>query len=433
MFRAGFARLDITPPLGTPMAGYYEMRYADGILDPLYINAVAWSDGHDTVLLITADILLVSLPVADLLRRMVSQRTGVAEDHIMIHALHPHTAFRVGNSESAVTDQAYLDVFYRKFADAAQMAMDDLSEAAAASAIREAIEPLSFVRRYILKDGSLKTNPQDVPKEDILRPAAEADNRVRLLRFIREGKKEITLVNFCTHPDVVSGTRISADWPGFARRFVEEDHPDVNCVMINGFQGDTNHFDYIGGRFQSQRGYAYSQKMGRVIADTVNLIWDKTEIHHAFHVSGESKIIFNKCSTRGEEYYEECRAYADRYSAGDYSTQYTESGIEKAEAYRIADMPNQPVFHKLMITALGLGDVVFLGVSGEPFTQYIHLISEMVPEKRLITVTLCNGGEGYLPSKMAFDQGGYEVISSHYTPELEETVLGTVRQMLEHF
>ena len=434
MLKAGFSRLDITPPFGTPLAGYYEMRYADGVLDPIYLNAVALNDGDGTILIITADVLLIRLAVANELRDMISKSTGVPADHILINSLHPHTSLRIGGVGGAVVkDQAFLDVFYRKFVDAAKIALDDMSEASLGVAIQEAVEPISFVRRYFLKDGSLKTNPGGIPKEDIIKPAAVADNRVRLLRFVREGKPEIALVNFCTHPDVIGGTKVSADWPGFVRRFVEEEHPNTHCMLINGFQSDTNHYDYIGGRTRAQKGYEHSRKMGRVIADTVNLIWNKTEKHEKCKVYGETRIVFNKCSTRGEEHYEECKAYADRYRAGDYSSQHTESGIEKAEACRIADMPEQPVYHKIMITVLGLGDIAFFGISGEPFTEYSYIASEKAPDKFIITATCANGGEGYLPSKMAFDQGGYEVISSHYTPELEETVMKAAVEMLNSF
>ena len=34
-YRAGFARADITPPLGTPIVGYFERRVARGVLDAL--------------------------------------------------------------------------------------------------------------------------------------------------------------------------------------------------------------------------------------------------------------------------------------------------------------------------------------------------------------------------------------------------------------
>ena len=45
MLKAGFGRIDITPPLGVSVQGYYEKRLADGILDPLYATAVAFEDG----------------------------------------------------------------------------------------------------------------------------------------------------------------------------------------------------------------------------------------------------------------------------------------------------------------------------------------------------------------------------------------------------
>ena len=44
-FKAGFARTDITPPMGSFMPGYFKDRRAKEVLDPLQINCVAFSDG----------------------------------------------------------------------------------------------------------------------------------------------------------------------------------------------------------------------------------------------------------------------------------------------------------------------------------------------------------------------------------------------------
>ena len=48
MLQAGFARVDVTPPLGNPLAGYFNRREADGVLDPIELNALAVSDGENT-------------------------------------------------------------------------------------------------------------------------------------------------------------------------------------------------------------------------------------------------------------------------------------------------------------------------------------------------------------------------------------------------
>ena len=64
MLQAGFARLDITPPFGLSLAGYFRDRKADGILDPIELNAIAVKNDTDTVLLIAAD-LIKSTPPPD--------------------------------------------------------------------------------------------------------------------------------------------------------------------------------------------------------------------------------------------------------------------------------------------------------------------------------------------------------------------------------
>ena len=49
MIKAGFSRVDVTPPLGTFLSGYFSDRYAKGMIDPLYLNSVALSNGENTV------------------------------------------------------------------------------------------------------------------------------------------------------------------------------------------------------------------------------------------------------------------------------------------------------------------------------------------------------------------------------------------------
>ena len=53
MLKAGFARVDVTPPMGSPVDGYFNDRVAKGILDPIELNAVAFSDGERRAVMIT--------------------------------------------------------------------------------------------------------------------------------------------------------------------------------------------------------------------------------------------------------------------------------------------------------------------------------------------------------------------------------------------
>ena len=51
--QVGYARVNVTPPLGVNLAGYYKVRFADGVLDELEVCAVAVKAGDDTVIVVT--------------------------------------------------------------------------------------------------------------------------------------------------------------------------------------------------------------------------------------------------------------------------------------------------------------------------------------------------------------------------------------------
>ena len=65
MIKAGFARLDVTPPLGADLSGYFYIRHAKGVRDPLDLNAVAVSNGTDTVILMAIDFIGIRINYMD--------------------------------------------------------------------------------------------------------------------------------------------------------------------------------------------------------------------------------------------------------------------------------------------------------------------------------------------------------------------------------
>ena len=431
MLQAGFARLDITLPLGTGLAGYFAPRPATGVRDPLSVNAIAVSDGEQTALLITVDALGMRYMFCDEIRALIEERTGVPADHVIINALHQHTSFvmRPKGGTCALEDKEYIDVLYRKFADVAKMAVDDLFDAELYFGVRRATEDLSFIRRYRMKDGSVKTNP-GTSWQDIVEPAGKSDNDVRLLRFVREGKKDIALVNFCTHPDVIGGYKISADWPGFVRRFVEAEHSNANCLLVNGFQGDVNHFNFQIPKEQRGSGYAHAEHMGRVIADTVNLLWDEGALQSSGAVRAGMTAIYNQTRTDGAEDYDVCKPIYDEFQK---TFKVPEDAAIRDLAYlrRVVEMRTDPIFRRVPVSAICFGNFAFVGLGGEPFSHYAEAIREGTPDKTVISVTCANGFEGYLPTALAFEEGGYEATASAFTPNLEQQCVDAATKLLQ--
>ena len=427
MLQAGFSRVDVTPPLGSYLAGYYHERYAEGVLDPIELNAIALSDGENKAVIIVTDLQGLRKAWADPIREKVAAATGLSISSVTVSALHQHTsiALRPGKANNVIKDNAYLDFLYRKFADVAVMALDDLSDAVMTIGEEETAEQISFIRRYKLKDGTYRTNPFGV-EDQILEPAEKPDNTVRLIRFKRENKKDIALVNFACHPDVVGGLKLSADWCGYVRKFVEEDNEDVSCILVNGFQGDSNHVNFMG---EKKCGLERSIEMGRIIADSVKNLWDKGEAVKEFKLSSSVEVAYTPTSRDKIEFYDECKKlYKEK--AGQTSEK-TESGIGYSEAGRIiTTVESAPLIQKIPITVVSVGKVVLVGIGCEPFTNYATNLRKAYPDKFIITSCSMNGHEGYLPTKVSFEQGGYESTTSPYTESVEEDCMKVINKLI---
>jgi len=437
VLKVGFAKVDVTPQLGVPVMGHYNKRIADGILDSIELVALAANDGEKTVLIITGDFLGIHEKWATELRKLISAETGVAEDHIYLQALHQHTSVLIGYNphlyevvETTTSEQElYLKFLYRKYADVAKMAIDDMCETEMSVGQKKTDTDISFVRRYRMKDGSVKTNPKREEIENVEGPLGDADNTVRLVRFKREGAKDIALVNFSTHPDVVGGTKFSADWPGFVRRMTETDIPNVHCILVNGAQGDTNHVNRFAPKSTLTK-YEFSAHMGRVITDAVIDLWDKTEKKEASRVYGQIQERYIPTNTSRIDEIEECQRLKQAYLDGTYQP----NGMgERADFYRAAALHSQSLFQKVLVSVIGIGEVAFVGFGGEPFTWYAEQARAAAPDLFVITTCTTNCYAGYLPTKEAFEEGGYEGKSTNFTVGLVDTMTKTVKEMLDNY
>ena len=85
--KAGFARLDVTPPNGTCIASrYFYFVPAEGFLEPLEVNALALADENKTVVLIAADFGGMTQSYMEKFRARVAERTKLPLDCISIRA-----------------------------------------------------------------------------------------------------------------------------------------------------------------------------------------------------------------------------------------------------------------------------------------------------------------------------------------------------------
>ena len=457
IFKVGFARVDITPPMGTPIVGYFETRIASGTLDNLEANALAVSDGDRTAVLIAADLLgIEGVAFNAALRRRIAAATGVEADAIYVHCTHTHTGPGAGKSDAGRTDLFDGTDFYNEFlatrlTDVARFAIADLAPASLAVGNAEA-KRISFLRRYRMKDGSIRTNP-GINNPDIAEPIGNLDETVRVLRIrrdlpsacLRQGRAaDIAVLNFATHPDVVGGEMVSGDWPAFARRTFERAEPGTRCIFFNGAQGDVNHvctdprpgereglhpdFDDV------DRGYEHAKHMGRVVAAAALSVWGKCVPVEAGSIRFGIETIRVPSQMPTAADLPKAKKIATLHREGrDSELPFTGMQLTTAvaEAERMLLLENGPETFELPLSMVSLGNaVVFAGIPGEPFSDIGHAIRANSPFGMTICTCLTNGSCGYFPVASAYDEGGYEARSSVFASTVaDDIVAGMVKRL----
>lgn len=431
---AGFARVDVTPVMGTGIPGYFKPRFVEGVLDELEINALALSCGETKSILLSMDHEGIKREIAAEFRAHISEVTGIPAEHIFIHATHTHTGGNLVKDSANEFDREYYQRVYYKMADAARLAVADLKPARMGYGTGTAPN-IAFLRRFRMKDGSIRTNP-GVNNPDILEPLGRIDEQVCVLRFDRKEAEDIVLVSFACHPDTVGGCKVSADWPGFLRRTVEKALDHTKCIFFNGAEGDVNHVNVhpVGGDLNDMfmdfddvsRGYGHARHMGRVAAGGVLQIYDKVKYTEADQLKCRQRTIFVPSNMPKPEELPEARRIDALHRAGkDEELPFTGMMLTTvvAEADRMLRLEHGPEKFEMELSAIAIGDVALIGIPGEPFNGIGKALKEAEGWGMIIPTCLTNGHQGYFPMMDAYREGGYEARSSNFRAGTAELLI----------
>ena len=223
LLSAGAASFDITPTDSQFLFGYpHESRYSTGVHDPLFASALyLCNNRNEQLLFVACDIIFVPKSVALRARRRIENATGISPASIMITATHTHsgpsTVKYLSNDADPIVpdpDENYL----RRLEDGIVEAAEQAVQQAAPTSIG-----------LVEADGScVGTNRRD--------PAGSTNPRVPVLAVKKQGADDlIALMIVCSmHPTVLheDSTLASADFPGSAKQYLQENFAGADCPII---------------------------------------------------------------------------------------------------------------------------------------------------------------------------------------------------------
>lgn len=446
-FKVGFAKTNVTPPLGIGVAGYYIPRYAKGVLDELEIRTLAFSLADKKILMISLPVCLISKGKCLEYAEKIEQKTGISKDNMFISATHTHNGGLIEPTDAFESDDNltywYSDFMGSRIVDSVVLALSDLAPAKMGYITGYAPERVAYIRRYKMKDGTTLTCPP-INDPNIDYPIGELDQRVHILRFDRENKKSVVLVNYGLHADTINGELLSSDWPHWMYKTIDAALDGVESIFFNGAEGDvgsTHVFPEGGDMNDTEISFDNEMKspgmarfVGRALAGTVLQVYDKVHYIDVDSIDIMKKTVSVSANVPTPEELPLAKKYKELHEAGrDDEIPYTAMQLTTvvAEALRMCNMENNSEEIELDIIGVRIGDVAFVGIPGEPFTEIGVEIKKADGYKMIMPCGLTNDYAGYFPVKEAFDEGGYEARTSKYKGDVAEKIIGGGKALLD--
>ena len=416
--RVGAATVLITPDAGTPMAGYYFARASEGVHDDLFAKAIVIESDGKKAAFVALDLISTTRDLVTEVRRLAELATGIPGDSIMISATHAHTgpvlAGRGARDSSLGSDEGpsrkFRDELSPKIVRAIINANGRLSPAKT-SAGHGQEGSIAFNRRFHMKDGTVGWNPGK-RNPNIIKPAGVIDPDVPVIYFeSKEGRPIATYVNYAVHLDNVGGAKISADMPAIlAQSLLLFKGPEMVTLFSAGCCGDINHIDVSWA--EPQKGFENASRMGVILAGEVLRTWPKLATIEPGPIQAKTVMVPLDLPELKPGDVEKARGIASRHQSATKTDAPT--FLETVWAYKVLDVSareGKPNEVEVQVIALG-NELAWVSLPGEIFVELGLRIKQDSPFRHTVVVELANGSLGYIPSRRAYQQGNYEVVSA---------------------
>lgn len=435
-FKLGAAKTGMTPPKGSIIGDSYGIRVSEGVHDELYIKTLVFEQAGKRVAFITLDV--ISLPHLLVMksRALIHKQTGIAVNNIILNATHLHAGpqmnplfWDVVGGSAKLKSQEFAHKLPELILESVKSAISKIQPVhVSIGNVQET--SISFNRRFLMKDGTFKTNPGKL-NPNIVRPAGPIDPSLSMVYFESLDKKPVAiLVNFALHVAVVGGNNFSSDFPGVMSNLIGKvKGEEVVTVFTNGTSGNINHIDVSNSNQLS--GFDESERIGTILADRVlNALNSLRPIPitslkatiqavnlPVFKVVEKLEMIWAKdvISKFGKP---KGSGFADVVSAWRILdlVKYQGGLDTRHNSTTTVPLTDDGSALESEVSVIAFGDqMALVGFPGDAFVELGLGIKLNSPFPfTIVSEQSGNGTISYMPNKKAFPEGQYEVNSARY-------------------
>lgn len=425
VLRAGSAAVDITPATGE-------------VLDRLYAKAIVLLQGNERAAFVECDLIQVAPEVFDQARQLASEKTGIPAANLCVAATHTHNGV------------SFCDDLPGRIAQAVVRAHALAKPARLEAGIARQEEPISFNRRYLMRDGTVRFNPGFL-NPDIVRPVGPIDPEVGivLVRQAEDNRPAAAVVNFALHACTVGrGGVISADYPYALERALRKDLGEqFLCMYAAGACGDVNHFDvtrpywgrtwtqgqtfltpYVPAKTDKPAKPLTHEYIGESLAKTVKAGLPKLAAIAQPLLGVRSRIVQVPLATFSEMDLAWAKTAIEKPSS-------FLAGVRARRILSLAEMRKKGETIALEVQAVRLDkNTAMISLPGEIFVELGMALKRASPFKTTLVIERPGAHRiAYVPTRKAFVEGEYEVVNSRVEcgggDMLVETAVGLLEEL----
>jgi len=425
-WKAGAASLKITPETMMWMAGYAaRTKPAEGVELDLYAKALVVEDQAGAKWgLVTLDLIGVPRNVRLYVAEHAKERFGIPPERLVLNASHTHSGPELRTDRTHGTDDP------AKHSEAAAAYTSALQD----SLVRLLGEANSRLEAATLEYGHARCGfgmNRRTPNgkggyDNFPNPDGPVDQAVPVLRVARPGAgaevKELALVfGYSCHCTTLGHQKFSGDYAGYAQQYLQEAHPGVVALFMNGCSGDQNPYP--------RRTVELAQAHGRSLATAVEaaLTTRLRPLHGKIRAGyREIPLAYDTLPTR-EQLLEQSK-----------SSQKLEAEHAGRVLARLNEQGTLPANYPYPVQVVRLGDqLTWITLGGEVVVDYSLRLKKEIADPIVWVSGYSNDVMTYIPSYRVWREGGYEggeamkwgAHPTRWSERVEDQIIGTVHEL----
>lgn len=431
--KVGVGETIVTPPIGTPMAGYSRPDVSKGVHDELHARTLVIEGADGTsVALMTVSVVNMGVSFMDAIRDGVNKQTGIPKDNIVISCTHTHSGPAIGK----------IDSDYSKL----------LIERSIASAVD------AWNKRVPGRIGFGSTIVIELAKNDRTMEygGLTADPEAAIIK-VEDAKGKLIGVafNYGCHPSTLDlhSFLFTEDWPYYSIKGIKEAiGQDVWVAFYQSAQGDAKvgysaELSAVGADMHGVRSFEFAEHKGNMMGDavlkalpsiqtsgdpmvrTANGYYDYP-LRDSYPMSAkvaqkqldEAKAQLAEMEKKGDSI---GKRVLDKYKVAVFLADLTAGCAKWVENH-----PNPEPLKNVRHQAVRIGDTVFVTFPCEVFTEIGVKVKQQSPFPNTFVLGIAAGHGGYIPTADEYLEGGYAAVMTHYSPKCENVMINACMDLI---